>query len=95
MYLYFILQYTLYIAVLIVAGVLARLDFFRRNSPGARTCSSTCMPSMLPRASCACMSAVGCSTQLRVQHAQQQALSRMHCVETQRNTEFIVKDTFK
>ena len=34
MYLYFIIQYTLYIIVMIGAGVMARLQFFRRNTLG-------------------------------------------------------------
>lgn len=35
MYLYFVLQYLLYIIIMIVAGVAAGLEYFKRNSYGA------------------------------------------------------------
>lgn len=34
MYLYFVLQYMLYAVIMIIAGVAAQLEFFRRNSYG-------------------------------------------------------------
>ena len=41
MYLYFLLQFMLYILVMIVAGVAAQLEFFKRNSYGAHPATDT------------------------------------------------------
>lgn len=39
MYAYFLLQYALFIAVMVVSGVVARLPFFRRNGAGVQIVS--------------------------------------------------------
>lgn len=36
MYMYFVLQYLLYIIVMVIAGVAAQLEYFKRNSYGAQ-----------------------------------------------------------
>jgi hypothetical protein len=54
MYLYFALQYLLYVIVLLASGAAAQLQYFLRNDWGARTLSVRALSCSFIRSGCKC-----------------------------------------